>query len=80
MHNSFSPLVGLLEKSFCPRKFLKFPGFATFVFIFQVRVETCALMLKYLWFFVKRRLGHCETLRAVKLRRDSSVGIVARDV
>ena len=80
MDNSFSLLAGPLEKSFYPRKFLLFRAFATFLFIFQVRVETCALMLKYLWFFVKRRLGHCETLRAVKLRRDSSVGIVARDV
>ena len=40
----------LWKSPFAHANFLLFRGFATFVFIFQVRVETCALMLKYLWF------------------------------
>ena len=36
---------------------------------FQVRIDTCTLLLKYLWFSQNKRLGHSEALRAVNLRR-----------
>ena len=36
---------------------------------FQVRIDTCSLLLKYLWFSQTLRLGQSEALRAVNLRR-----------
>ena len=39
------------------------------VLFFQVRIDTCTLLLKYLWFSQTLRLGHSEALRAVNLRR-----------
>ena len=36
---------------------------------FQLRIDTCSLLLKYLWFSQTLRLGHSEALRAVNLRR-----------
>ena len=39
------------------------------VLFFQVRIDTCTLLSKYLWFSQTLRLGHSEALRAVNLRR-----------
>ena len=37
--------------------------------LFQVRIDTFSLLLKYLWFSQTERLGHSEALRALNLRR-----------
>ena len=39
------------------------------VLFFQVRIDTCTLLLKYLRFSQTQRLGRIEALRLVNLRR-----------
>ena len=45
-------------------------------FVFQVGINTCTLLLKYLWFSQTLRLGHREALRAVNLRRFLTLGLL----